>query len=127
MPFSSLYQLFFSFSPYIISSLFHCKHFSKSFDQKAWLLILPFHDVVVLVTFCGASYLGVVNSREDGVPVKADFLAALLPLLCIPAVVSLFIGLYKWSVSLVPFFLAYWMRSLFTIILYDVTLILQER
>ncbi|CAA6673108.1 unnamed protein product [Spirodela intermedia] len=53
--------------------------------------------LVVLVTFCGASYLGVVNAREDGVPVKADFLAALLPLLCIPAVVSLFIGLYKWK------------------------------
>ncbi|CAA7410324.1 unnamed protein product [Spirodela intermedia] len=52
---------------------------------------------IVLVTFCGASYLGVVNAREDGVPVKADFLAALLPLLCIPAVVSLFIGLYKWK------------------------------
>ncbi|KAF8721457.1 hypothetical protein HU200_023077 [Digitaria exilis] len=39
----------------------------------------------VLVSFCGASYWGVVNSREDGVPLKADFLAALLPLLCIPA------------------------------------------
>ncbi|MQL72578.1 hypothetical protein Taro_004937 [Colocasia esculenta] len=52
---------------------------------------------IVLVVFCGTSYLGIVNSREDGVPVKADFLAALLPLLCIPAVVSLFTGLYKWK------------------------------
>nr|CAB3496180.1 unnamed protein product [Digitaria exilis] len=51
----------------------------------------------VLVSFCGASYWGVVNSREDGVPLKADFLAALLPLLCIPAFFSLFTGLYKWK------------------------------
>ncbi|ONL97113.1 Calpain-type cysteine protease DEK1 [Zea mays] len=49
----------------------------------------------VLVSFCGASYWGVVNSREDGVPLKADFLAALLPLLCIPAFFSLFTGLYN--------------------------------
>ena len=48
------------------------------------------------MSFCGASYWGVVNSREDGVPLKADFLAALLPLLCIPAFFSLFTGLYKW-------------------------------
>lgn len=52
---------------------------------------------LVLVTFCGASYWGVVNSREDSVPMKADFLASLLPLVCIPAVLSLFIGLYKWK------------------------------
>ncbi|XP_078428400.1 calpain-type cysteine protease family [Wolffia australiana] len=52
---------------------------------------------VVLVTFCGGSYLRVVNTRESGVAIKADFLAALLPLLCIPAVISLFIGLYKWK------------------------------
>lgn len=52
---------------------------------------------IVLVAFCGASYWGVVNSREDKVPMKADFLASLLPLVCIPAVLSLFIGLYKWK------------------------------
>ncbi|XP_010936786.1 calpain-type cysteine protease ADL1 [Elaeis guineensis] len=52
---------------------------------------------IVLVTFCGASYWGVVNSREDVIPMKADFLAALLPLVCIPAVFSLFTGLYKWK------------------------------
>uniref|UniRef100_A0ACD5ZI26 Uncharacterized protein n=1 Tax=Avena sativa TaxID=4498 RepID=A0ACD5ZI26_AVESA len=51
----------------------------------------------VLVSFCGASYWGVVNSREDGIPLKADFLAALLPLLCIPAIFALFTGLYKWK------------------------------
>uniref|UniRef100_A0A0E0NJY1 Protein DEFECTIVE KERNEL 1 n=1 Tax=Oryza rufipogon TaxID=4529 RepID=A0A0E0NJY1_ORYRU len=51
----------------------------------------------VLVSFCGVSYWGVVNSRQDGVPLKADFLAALLPLLCIPAVFSLFTGMYKWK------------------------------
>lgn len=51
----------------------------------------------VLVSFCGASYWGVVNSREDGIPLKADFLAALLPLLCIPAMFALFTGLYKWK------------------------------
>ncbi|KAJ4808103.1 Calpain protease [Rhynchospora pubera] len=52
---------------------------------------------VVLVSFCGASYWGVVNSREDKVPLKADFLAALLPLICIPAIFSLITGLYKWK------------------------------
>ncbi|KAK1309862.1 hypothetical protein QJS10_CPA08g01351 [Acorus calamus] len=52
---------------------------------------------IVLVVFCGASYLGVVNSRIDHVPVKADFLAALLPLVCIPAVLALCTGLYKWK------------------------------
>ncbi|KAJ6800790.1 calpain-type cysteine protease ADL1 [Iris pallida] len=52
---------------------------------------------IVLVAFCGASYWAVVNSREDRVPMKADFLAAFLPLVCIPAVFSLFIGLYKWK------------------------------
>ncbi|PKA55512.1 hypothetical protein AXF42_Ash006714 [Apostasia shenzhenica] len=51
----------------------------------------------VLVVFCGISYLEVVKSREDKVPLKADFLAALLPLACIPAVFSLVIGLYKWK------------------------------
>lgn len=55
-----------------------------------------FYNLVVLVAFCGGSYWGVVNSREDKVPMKADFLASLLPLVCIPAVFSLFIGLYKW-------------------------------
>lgn len=48
------------------------------------------------MAFCGASYLGVVNSRDDRVPTKADFLAALLPLVCIPAVLSLCTGLHKW-------------------------------
>ncbi|XP_058098025.1 calpain-type cysteine protease ADL1-like [Magnolia sinica] len=52
---------------------------------------------IVLVIFCGASYLGVVNSRDDRVPMKADFLAALLPLVCIPAVLSLCSGLHKWK------------------------------
>ncbi|ERN17768.1 calpain-type cysteine protease DEK1 [Amborella trichopoda] len=52
---------------------------------------------IVLVAFCGASYFGVVNSRVDQVPMKADFLAALLPLICIPAVLSLYSGLHKWK------------------------------
>ncbi|THU49490.1 hypothetical protein C4D60_Mb06t10110 [Musa balbisiana] len=52
---------------------------------------------IVLVTFCGASYWGVVSSREDRIPMKADFLAALLPLICIPAFLCLFTGLYKWK------------------------------
>lgn len=46
--------------------------------------------------FCGASYLEVVKSRDDGVPTNGDFLAALLPLVCIPALLSLCSGLYKW-------------------------------
>ncbi|XP_076948142.1 calpain-type cysteine protease DEK1-like isoform X2 [Bidens hawaiensis] len=52
---------------------------------------------VVLVTFCGASYLEVVNSRDDNVPKESDFLAALLPLVCIPALLSLCSGLLKWK------------------------------
>ncbi|WOL02903.1 calpain-type cysteine protease ADL1 isoform X1 [Canna indica] len=51
----------------------------------------------VLVTFCGTSYWGVVSSRDDRIPMKADFLAALLPLICIPAFLCLFTGIYKWK------------------------------
>ncbi|KAG8387378.1 hypothetical protein BUALT_Bualt02G0015100 [Buddleja alternifolia] len=51
----------------------------------------------VLVSFCGASYIKVVNSRSDQVPTKADFLAALLPLICMPALLSLCSGLLKWK------------------------------
>ncbi|KAA8549688.1 hypothetical protein F0562_001294 [Nyssa sinensis] len=52
---------------------------------------------VVLVAFCGASYLEVVSSRDDQAPTKADFLAALLPLVCIPALLTLCCGLLKWK------------------------------
>ncbi|KAL0000054.1 hypothetical protein SO802_019656 [Lithocarpus litseifolius] len=52
---------------------------------------------VVLVAFCGASYLEIVKSRDDQVPTNTDFLAALLPLVCIPAVLSLCSGFYKWK------------------------------
>ncbi|XP_042456933.1 calpain-type cysteine protease ADL1-like [Zingiber officinale] len=52
---------------------------------------------VVLVAFCGTSYWGVLSSRDDRIPMKADFLAALLPLVCIPAFLCLFTGLYKWK------------------------------
>ncbi|VFQ77346.1 unnamed protein product [Cuscuta campestris] len=51
----------------------------------------------VLVGFCSVSYLKVVSLRVDQVPMKEDFLAALLPLLCIPAVLSLSSGLFKWK------------------------------
>nr|XP_023927108.1 calpain-type cysteine protease DEK1-like [Quercus suber] len=51
---------------------------------------------VVLVAFCGASYLEIVKSRDDQLPTNTDFLAALLPLVCIPAVLSLCSGFYKW-------------------------------
>ncbi|CAL5425722.1 unnamed protein product [Camellia sinensis] len=52
---------------------------------------------VVLVAFCGASYWEVVSSRVDQVPLEADFLAALLPLVCIPALLCLCSGLIKWK------------------------------
>ncbi|XP_022729421.1 calpain-type cysteine protease DEK1 isoform X1 [Durio zibethinus] len=52
---------------------------------------------VVLVAFCGASYLKIVKSRDDQVPTAGDFLAALLPLVCIPALLSLCSGLVKWK------------------------------
>ncbi|GLT39413.1 hypothetical protein SLA2020_136050 [Shorea laevis] len=52
---------------------------------------------VILVSFCGASYLEIVKSRIDQVPTTGDFLAALLPLVCIPALLSLGSGLLKWK------------------------------
>ncbi|TYG77284.1 hypothetical protein ES288_D03G182200v1 [Gossypium darwinii] len=52
---------------------------------------------VVLVAFCGASYLKIVKSRDDQVPTAGDFLAAFLPLVCIPALLSLCSGLLKWK------------------------------
>ncbi|CAM6110257.1 unnamed protein product [Calypogeia fissa] len=53
--------------------------------------------IVVLVTFCGGSYVGIVHARVGKAPLKEDFLAALLPLVCIPAIFSLCCGLYKWK------------------------------
>lgn len=61
--------------------------------------------VVALVAFCGVSYLKVVKSRNDQVPTEGDFLAALLPLLCIPAFLSLGCGFYKWLVNSYRFLL----------------------
>ncbi|KAH0895228.1 LOW QUALITY PROTEIN: hypothetical protein HID58_057657, partial [Brassica napus] len=52
---------------------------------------------VVLVAFCGTSYLEVVKSRDDRLPTKGDFLAALLPLACIPSLLSLCCGMIKWK------------------------------
>ncbi|KAK7247001.1 hypothetical protein RIF29_41876 [Crotalaria pallida] len=52
---------------------------------------------VILVAFCGVSYLEVIKSRDDQIPSKGEFLAALLPLVCIPAVLSLCCGLLKWK------------------------------
>ncbi|KAJ4822515.1 Calpain-type cysteine protease dek1 [Turnera subulata] len=52
---------------------------------------------VVLVAFCGVSYFEVVRSRVDQVPTEGDFLAALLPLICIPALLALCSGLLKWK------------------------------
>ncbi|KAL2239163.1 UNVERIFIED_CONTAM: Calpain-type cysteine protease DEK1, partial [Sesamum indicum] len=51
----------------------------------------------ILVSSCGASYMKVVNSRSDQIPTKTDFLAALLPLICMPAILSLCSGLLKWK------------------------------
>ncbi|KAL2644549.1 hypothetical protein R1flu_012136 [Riccia fluitans] len=53
--------------------------------------------IVVLVTFCGGSYFGIVHARDGRVPSHVDFIAALLPLVCIPAVFLLGCGLYKWK------------------------------
>ncbi|KAK6145065.1 hypothetical protein DH2020_021885 [Rehmannia glutinosa] len=48
----------------------------------------------------------VVNSRIDQVPTKADFLAALLPLICMPAILSLCSGLLKCAAFLVLYGIA---------------------
>lgn len=58
-----------------------------------------FLDAVVLVAFCGVSYLEVIKFRDNRIPTKGDFLAALLPLVCIPAILSLCSGLLKWLVT----------------------------
>ncbi|XP_027916501.1 calpain-type cysteine protease DEK1 isoform X1 [Vigna unguiculata] len=52
---------------------------------------------VILVAFCGVSYLEVIKTRDEHVPTNGDFLAALLPLVCIPALLSLCCGLLKWK------------------------------
>lgn len=41
----------------------------------------------------------VVKSRDDQLPTKNDFLAALLPLACIPALLSLCCGMLKWCMT----------------------------
>ncbi|PHT25971.1 Calpain-type cysteine protease DEK1 [Capsicum baccatum] len=51
----------------------------------------------VIVAFCGVSYFEIVGSRTYQIPTKADFLASLLPLIYIPAVLSLGAGLFKWK------------------------------
>ncbi|KAE8735485.1 Calpain-type cysteine protease DEK1 [Hibiscus syriacus] len=51
----------------------------------------------VLVAFSGVSYMKIVKSRDDQVPTVGDFLAAFLPLVCIPALLSLCTGLLKWK------------------------------
>ncbi|KAM3267067.1 hypothetical protein P3L10_004062 [Capsicum annuum] len=51
----------------------------------------------VIVAFCGVSYFEIVGSRTYQIPTKADFLASLLPLISIPAVLSLGAGLFKWK------------------------------
>lgn len=40
--------------------------------------------------------MGVVHAREGHTPSEIDFLAALLPLLCVPALFSLSCGIFKW-------------------------------
>lgn len=52
---------------------------------------------LILVAFCGISFLEIVSSRADHIPRNGDFLAALLPMLCIPAFLSLCTGLHKWK------------------------------
>ncbi|XP_047260562.1 calpain-type cysteine protease ADL1-like [Capsicum annuum] len=51
----------------------------------------------VIVAFCGVSYFEIIGSRTYQILTKVDFLASLLPLICIPAVLSLGAGLFKWK------------------------------
>lgn len=81
---------------------------SLCFSTSFWQFILydnpftnnffSFMSEAVIVAFCSVSYFEVVGSRTDQIPTKADFLASLLPLICIPAVLSLGAGLFKWYV-----------------------------
>lgn len=52
------------------------------------------------MAFCGTSYWEVVKSRDDQLPTNGDFLAALLPLACIPALLSLCCGMVKWCMPI---------------------------
>ncbi|PHT96888.1 Calpain-type cysteine protease DEK1 [Capsicum chinense] len=64
-----------------------------------WAMVSAIALVVtaVIVAFCGVSYFEIVGPRTYQIPTKADFLASLLPLICIPAVLSLGAGLFKWK------------------------------
>lgn len=74
-------------------------HLSFIFRLSIFLYIILSWMAVVLVAFCGVSYLEVIKYRDDRIPTKGDFLAALLPLVCIPAILSLCSGLLKWLVT----------------------------
>ncbi|XP_047321349.1 calpain-type cysteine protease DEK1-like [Impatiens glandulifera] len=74
-----------------VLSWFSTYHFSIS----SAICIATF--AVVLVVSCGASYLGIVNSRDGNAPTTTDFLSSFLPLVGIPAVLSLGCGLLKWK------------------------------
>jgi hypothetical protein len=78
-----------------------CSHLVGIFFLLEVILIFLFlYFLVVLVAFCGTSYLEVVKSRDDQLPTKGDFLAALLPLACIPALLSLCCGMVKWWMTI---------------------------
>lgn len=77
--------------------------------------------LVVLVAFCGTSYLEVVKSREDQLPTKGDFLAALLPLACIPALLSLCCGMVKWYMTISSYCLLDLTHSFNEIVFFNVS------
>ncbi|PHT97406.1 Calpain-type cysteine protease DEK1 [Capsicum chinense] len=49
------------------------------------------------MAFCGISYFEIIGSRTYQILTKVDFLASLLPLICIPTILSLGAGLFKWK------------------------------
>ena len=88
----------------------HCYYIYSHTHESHILIIILVIDIyyfmhsflagAILLAFCAVSYLEVIKSRDDQVPTKGNFVAALLPLFCIPAVLSLRCGLLKWLVKL---------------------------
>ncbi|CDY10567.1 BnaC03g70470D [Brassica napus] len=78
-----------------IVSWFATYRFSHPSAISLQIFYIPFH----MLSSCGTSYLEVVKSRDDRLPTKGDFLAALLPLACIPSSVIAFLNYFVIGVS----------------------------
>ncbi len=56
---------------------------------------------LVLITLYGGLYVGVIQSRSGKMIFKVNFMAAWLPLVCIPIVLSFACSIYKWWIFII--------------------------